>query len=69
MRRLVAGMLLSMLAPLAQADVLRIEITRGVTGALPVAVVPFAWEGEGEAPLDVAGVIGANLQRSGRFRR
>ncbi len=47
---------------------LSIEITRGAGNAAPVAVVPFGWEGnDASAPLDIAGVISANLQRSGRF--
>lgn len=51
----------------ALAD-LTIEITEGVEGALPIAVVPFGWQG-GVAPLvDVAAVINADLQRSGRFK-
>jgi len=55
-------------ATLAQAA-LTIEITQGVEGALPVAVVPFGWQGpEGsQPPGDVAAVITADLQRSGRF--
>lgn len=48
--------------------VLTIEITQGVQGALPIAVVPFAWEGAGTAPPEsVAAVVGADLHRSGRF--
>jgi TolB protein len=62
---LLAGLLLA-LPPMAAAQ-LTIEISRGVSEAVPVAVVPFAWEGEGEAPLDVAGVIENDLERSGRF--
>ncbi|MGH8168747.1 MAG: Tol-Pal system beta propeller repeat protein TolB, partial [Woeseiaceae bacterium] len=49
---------------------LEIQITRGAGQQTPVAVVPFGWEGNpgtGTAPLDVAGVIAADLQRSGRF--
>ncbi|MDZ7643503.1 MAG: Tol-Pal system beta propeller repeat protein TolB [Woeseiaceae bacterium] len=47
---------------------LDIEITRGAGKQVPVAVVPFGWEGSGaNAPLDVAEVIAADLQRSGRF--
>jgi len=47
---------------------LTIEITQGMEGALPIAIVPFGWEGPlPEAPLDVAGVITADLYRSGRF--
>jgi TolB protein len=53
---------------LAQAA-LTIEITQGVEGAMPVAVVPFGWQGPAGslAPEDVAAVISADLQRSGRF--
>ncbi len=46
---------------------LRIEISQGVSEAVPVAVVPFGYDGKGEAPIDAAGVIAADLQRSGRF--
>lgn len=49
--------------------VLTIEIVDGVEGALPIAVVPFAWEGEGPAPAtDVSEVVRADLHRSGQFR-
>lgn len=47
--------------------VLTIEITQGVQGALPIAVVPFGWEGPGALPEDVSAVIAADLHRSGRF--
>lgn len=47
--------------------VLTIEITQGAAGALPIAVVPFAWTGQEPLPVDVAGIIAADLQRSGRF--
>lgn len=49
--------------------VLNIEITQGVVGAVPVAIVPFAWQGGATqtAPLDVAAVVRADLVRSGRF--
>ncbi|MDH3739586.1 MAG: Tol-Pal system protein TolB, partial [Alphaproteobacteria bacterium] len=44
-----------------------IEITEGVKRR-PIAIVPFGWEGQGpDAPLDVSQVIGADLNRSGRF--
>jgi TolB protein len=47
---------------------LEIEITRGAGKQTPIAVVPVGWQGTGEAPpLDVAGVIAADLERSGRF--
>lgn len=60
-------LLLACAAP-AQAAI-RIEITQGVDGALPIAIVPLAWEVEGaNAPLDLAAVISADLARTGRFK-
>ena len=50
------------------AAVLEVTVTEGVTGAIPVAVTPFAWEGAGSAPEDVAQIVGANLLRSGLFQ-
>jgi TolB protein len=47
---------------------LRIEISQGVDQAVPVAVVPFAWEGRGAAPYNVTDVISTDLARSGRFK-
>ena len=44
---------------------LTVQITRGVTKPIPVAVVPFA--ADPGVPLDVASVIDADLSRSGRF--
>ncbi|MBL1258992.1 MAG: Tol-Pal system beta propeller repeat protein TolB [Thiotrichaceae bacterium] len=47
---------------------LTIEITQGVKGAMPIAIVPFTWEGPGSAaPLDITKVVTDNLYRSGRF--
>lgn len=46
---------------------LEIQITRGAGKQTPIAIVPFGWEGEGAAPVDVASVISADLHRSGRF--
>jgi TolB protein len=44
---------------------LTVQITRGVTTPIPVAVVPFG--GAGSLPVDVAQVVDADLERSGRF--
>ncbi|MEN8178994.1 MAG: Tol-Pal system beta propeller repeat protein TolB [Pseudomonadota bacterium] len=51
----------------AQAD-LTIEITEGVEGALPIAVVPFGWQGKKPPSENVASIIDADLHRSGRFK-
>jgi TolB protein len=54
-------------APLASAQ-LRIDITRGVTDPVPVAVVPFAGTPVTPGSVDVAAVIQQDLEGSGRFR-
>ncbi len=47
---------------------LTIEITEGVDQAVPIAVVPFEWQGGlARPPLDVSAVIAADLTNSGRF--
>lgn len=53
-------------SPMAHAQ-LEIIITRGQENAVPIAVVPFGWESAGAAPFDIAAVVAADLQRSGRF--
>ena len=52
--------------PAARAQLV-IEITQGVDDPTPIAVVPFAWEGAGAAPEDLAQVVQDDLQRSGQF--
>ncbi|MGB3133896.1 MAG: Tol-Pal system beta propeller repeat protein TolB [Candidatus Macondimonas sp.] len=50
----------------AFAEPLRIEVTEGVSRALPVAIVPFA--GAAQAPgTPVSAIVNADLARSGRF--
>lgn len=66
MKRIFLTLLLLVAGSAAQAR-LSIEITGGMEGALPIAVVPFGWEGEGAPPEDIAGIISADLRRSGRF--
>lgn len=60
--RRLAVVLLAVVATAAHAE-LQIEISQGIDKAVPIAVVPFG----GESPLDVAGVVAADLKRSGRF--
>ncbi len=61
---LCAGLLLSSVA----AAALKIEITQGVEGAVPVAVVPFKWKGPTpRPPEDVSAIVRNDLVRSGRF--
>ena len=56
-----------MIGGTALADI-TVEITKGGVARTPVAIVPFGWEGQSaDMPLDIAAVIAADLQRSGRF--
>lgn len=47
--------------------VIDIEITQGGNNAIPIAVVPFGWTGDGQLPEDLAQIVAADLQRSGNF--
>jgi len=46
---------------------LTIEITQGVDNPTSIAVVPFAWQGPGPAPEDIAFVVDGDLAHSGQF--
>lgn len=58
---------LVLLAPMARADLL-IDVTRGVTDAVPIAVVPFARAVPADGGLDVGAVVQHDLDSSGRFK-
>lgn len=62
---LLAGLLLAGADP-ARA-ILTIEITQGTDAGLPIAVVPFAWNGPGQPPEAIADIVANDLVRSGRF--
>ena len=70
MRKIVLFSLIAVAAAVAtetaRADLV-IKITQGVNQPTPVAVAPFGWNGEGTAPVDVAGVVAGDLARSGLF--
>lgn len=53
--------------PLAQAE-LNIEITEGIESALPIAVVPFGFQGVNAMPENVRNIVNADLARSGFFK-
>jgi TolB protein len=56
----------AMIAGLAEAQ-LNITITEGRERAVPIAVVPFGWQGSGTPAYDIAGVVSSDLGSSGRF--
>ena len=64
--RIIAFALLGSYASQASA-ILTIEITQGVDGGLPIAIVPFAVPPNDRLVHDVSAVIEADLARSGRF--
>jgi len=69
MHRLILALLMPLLAWFGPAQAqLTIEVTGGVEGAQPIAVVPFG-ASDGAIPgVDVAAVISADLARSGCFK-
>ena len=65
--RLLLLMLLSTSWAYAQGE-LEIVIDRGVENALPIAIIPFGWNGApDEQPIDLHITIANDLARSGRF--
>ena len=54
-------------AQAARAE-LQIDITKGVTDPIPIAVVPFAPSAPGASTFDYAAVVQRDLDGSGRFR-
>lgn len=67
-RKILLGLVfLCVLFAAANAE-LRIEITGGVEQAVPIAVVPFGWQGGGSKPFNVGKTISNDLARSGRFK-
>jgi TolB protein len=61
----MAAVLLALAAPPSRAQ-LRLDITQGVSDAVPIAIVPFGGQADG-GPADVAAVVASDLERSGRF--
>ena len=68
-RIVVLSMVVGMFVYSSADAQLRIEITRGVDRPVPMAIVPFGWEGPAgsRAPFDVTSLVTADLAQSGRF--
>ena len=66
-KKIILIVLLMLMVPLAQAQ-LQIEIISGNASALPIAIVPFAWEESSPPPVTgVAEIVANDLYRSGLF--
>jgi TolB protein len=63
----LAFLVLILAAPWAHAEFV-VEVTKGQTEAIPIAVVPFASAEAMAASFDVAQLVSDDLARSGRFR-
>ena len=68
MRKVVTLLLflLTITVPYSASAILSMELTRGVAGAVPIAVVPFA--GSNGLSQNVSGIVANDLQNSGRFK-
>ncbi len=60
----VVGLVLSATSALAAIE---IEVTQGGEDAIPIAIVPFGWQGTGGLPEDIALIVASDLRRSGDF--
>ncbi len=60
--------LLCCLAGMAVAQEKNIVVTSGADRAIPIAVVPFGWQGGTVLPEDMAEIVGNDLRNSGIFQ-
>ena len=60
-------LLIWLFASWAQAELV-IEVTQGKQSAIPVAVVPFDWQGSQPLPEDISAIVTNDLSSSGYFR-
>ncbi|EKD74481.1 MAG: hypothetical protein ACD_44C00427G0005 [uncultured bacterium] len=56
-----------LLMPFQVQAILNLELTQGMVGALPIAVVPFEGQSRVDDGNNIAKVVSADLQNSGRF--
>lgn len=69
MRKYVAMLFfgIAMFAASPVFAILNLELTRGISGAVPIAIVPFAIQGQTPGQ-DVSAIISNDLRNSGRFK-
>ncbi len=66
MRRIIMFLALLVLPFQAALALISMELTQGVSGAVPIAIVPFA--GSNTAPQNISEIINNDLAHSGRFK-
>ena len=67
MNRWILMLLIACFSQAANA-VLKIEITEGIEGATPIAIVPFNWSGTPRLKdADISSIVSSDLARSGKF--
>jgi TolB protein len=68
MRKVISLLLfvVTIAVPYSASAILSMELTRGVAGAVPIAIVPFA--GSNDVPQNISGIVANDLQNSGRFK-
>ncbi len=69
MTSLIRSFLLGLccLAGLAVAEEANIRVTSGADRAIPIAVVPFGWQGGSVLPEDMAEIVGNDLRNTGMY--
>lgn len=66
LQNIVVAIVLGLATTAVRAELV-IEITQGVDDPTAIAIVPFDWQGPGNAPEDIAAVVDSDLTRSGQF--
>ena len=56
------------LLPLSASAELSIQITQGSDNPIPIAVVPFSWQGGGVLSEDISQIVMSDLEQVGEFR-
>lgn len=67
LKKILLASLIVLFIPLVRAE-LTIEITKDAGAAVPIAVVPFGWQGSTNLSTKLSSVIQADLSRSGLFK-
>jgi TolB protein len=69
MSKFLKGLLLltALFAHVAGAQQLNIQVTKGVDDPVPIAIVPFGWNGFGTLPESITSIVNSDLANSGQF--